>query len=119
MRCRDANSATVKRTRWSVGSVSSEFVRRVGGEERGVPASSMTQVDDQGREQVTMSTSVKSLVAKSSPPESVGGATGLDADGISMAATGVQEIFVGNAGRMRSMDARKQAKCLIWQFPMR
>ena len=76
------------------------------------------QVDDQGREQVTMSTSVKSSVAKSLPPESVGGATGLDADGISMAATGVQEIFVGNAGRMRSMDARKQAECLIWQFPM-
>ena len=119
MRCPDANSVIGKRTRWSAGSVSSEFVRRVGGEERGVPASSMTQVDDQGREQVTMSTSVKSLVAKSSPPESVGGATGLDADGISMAATGVQEIFVGNAGRMRSMDARKQAKCLIWQFPMR
>ena len=70
-------------------------------------------------DQVTMSTSVKSLVAKSSPPESVGGATGLDADGISMGATGVQEICVGNAGRMRSMDARKQAKCLIWQFPMR
>ena len=70
-------------------------------------------------EQVTMSTSVKSLVAKSSPPESVGGATSLDADGISMAATGVQEIFGGNASRMRSMDARKQAKCLIWQFPMR
>ena len=100
------NSVIGKRTRWSAGSVSSEFVRRVGGEERGVPASNMTLVVDQGRVQVTMSTSVKSLVAKSSPPESVGGATVLDADGISMAATGVQEIFVGSAGRMRGMDAR-------------